>query len=333
MDAQFHAERRTGLGGSDLGAILGLNPWRTPFEVWQEKTGRADPFEGNLQTRFGAYAEEFVAQEYSARTGRAVQRYTGMLRHPEAPVIGHIDRLVVPDGAKRASHQREIRTDLGLEAKTAHALAASRGDEWGEDGTDQVPSSYLVQSAAYMALTGCPRWDLACLFGNSDFRIYHLSRDLELESMLLDEASRWWRDHVVADVPPDPLSEAEARQRWSRHTEGKAIELSMEQAELLRRYAALKAQERLLEKEIQAARDLLMPALADADEIVINGQKVATYRANKAGSRTDWQSVAEDLFREFDLEEDFRCNTINSHTIITPGARVLRIAKTLEQTA
>ncbi|NCC28918.1 MAG: hypothetical protein EOM22_12450 [Gammaproteobacteria bacterium] len=333
MTADFHAERRTGLGGSDLGAILGLNPYRTPFAVWQEKTGRSEPFEGNLQTRFGTYAEEFVAREYSERTGRKVQRYTGMLRHPEAPIIGHIDRLVISDGAKVAAHRGEIRTDLGLEAKTAHALAASRGDEWGEDGTDQVPAAYLIQSAAYMALTGCPRWDLACLFGNSDFRIYHLSRDAELEAMLLDEASRWWRDHVVADVPPDPASEAEARQRWSRHTEGKAIELEGETAELLRRYASLKAQKRHLEREIQAARDALMPALADADQILINGSKVATYRANKPGSRIDWASMAQALMGEMDMDEPARLDWQNDYTDITPGARVLRIAKTLEQAA
>ena len=329
MDAQFHAERRTGLGGSDLGAILGLNPWRTPFEVWQEKTGRADPFEGNLQTRFGAYAEEFVAQEYSARTGRAVQRYTGMLRHPEAPVIGHIDRLVVPDGAKRASHQREIRTDLGLEAKTAHALAASRGDEWGEDGTDQVPSSYLVQSAAYMALTGCPRWNLACLFGNSEFRIYHLSRDLELESMLLDEASRWWRDHVVADTPPDPSSEAEARQRWAAHQPGKVLDVDACTADLLREYAAAKAREKAIESEIKAIRDRLIPALADADAVAFGGATLATYRANKASQRTDWPRLAQALMGEMGMDEPARLAWLNDYTEIQTGARVLRLTKEL----
>ena len=62
--ATFHAERLTGLGGSDIGAILGLNPWRTPYQVFLEKTGQAEPFTGNLQTRFGSYAEEFVAREY-----------------------------------------------------------------------------------------------------------------------------------------------------------------------------------------------------------------------------------------------------------------------------
>lgn len=327
MDDQFHAERRTGLGGSDLGAILGLNPWRTPFQVWEEKTGRAEPFEGNLQTRFGTYAEEFVAREYSELTGRRVQRYTGMLRHPEAPLIGHVDRLVIPYGAKIAAHRSEIRTDLGLECKTAHALAASRGDEWGEDRTDQVPSSYLIQSAAYMALTGCSRWDLACLFGNSDFRIYHLARDLELEAMLIDEASRWWRDHIETDTPPDPSSEAEARQRWASHQPGKVLDLDADTADLLREYAAAKAREKALEGEIRAIRDQLIPALADADAVAYAGATLATYRANKAGEKTDWQAAFADATR--DVESDVIERFVKLHTKPTPGARVLRLTKEL----
>lgn len=254
-----------------------------------------------------------------------MQRYTGMLRHPEAPLIGHVDRLVIPEGAKIAAHRREIRTDLGLEAKTAHALASSRGDEWGEDGTDQIPSSYLTQAAAYMALTGCSRWDLACLFGNSDFRIYHMSRDPELEAMLIEEASRWWRNHVVADVPPDPQSEAEARQRWQSHQPGKVLDIDAGTADLLREYAAAKAREKALETEIKAIRDRLIPALADADAVAFGGATLATHRANKAGEKTDWQAAFRDATR--DVEPDVIDRFVQLHTKTTPGARVLRLTK------
>ena len=81
----FHSDRLTGLGGSDIGAILGLSPYKTPVNVWAEKTRRAEPVRETLQMRFGTFAEEFVASEYSAITGRAVQRYTPMLRHPYVP--------------------------------------------------------------------------------------------------------------------------------------------------------------------------------------------------------------------------------------------------------
>ena len=325
---QFHADRLTGLGGSDMGAILGLNPYRTSFEVWREKSGRAKPFEGNLQTRFGSFAEEFIAREYSDRTGRQVQRYNSLLRHPTAPLLGHIDRLVVPAGAKRASHKRKIRTDLGLEAKTTHPLAASRNSDWGEPGTDAVPASYLIQCQVYMLLTGCPHWDLAVLFGNSDFQIYHLHQDQELGEYIVEEASRWWRDYVVADTPPPPSSELEARQRWPGHTPGKVVDLDEAQAELLRDYAALKRQAKSQEAWEKILRDQLFPVLADADEIRINGQAVATYRANKASDKTDWKALADELLRGFDPDD--RASYLAEYTTTVPGARVLRLGKALE---
>lgn len=326
--AQFTADRLTGLGGSDLGAILGLNPYRTPFQVWSEKSGRSQPFTGNLQTRFGTHAEQFVADEYCDRTGRRVQRYLGMLRHPQAPLLGHIDRLVIPEGKSIASHRREIRTDMGLECKTAHALAASRGDDWGEPGTDAVPASYLIQCQAYMLLTGCPHWDLAVLFGNSDFAIYHLHHDRELAEYIIEESSRWWRDYVVADTPPPPSSELEARQRWPGHTPGKVLDADPTLYTDLTMLARLKAEIRAKEKEEQALKDRILPALADAEVVAWAGKEIMTYRANKASDKTDWKALAERLLQT--VSEALRAQFLAEFTTTVPGPRVLRLGKALE---
>ncbi len=325
----FHAQRLTGLGGSDIGAILGLNPWRTPYQVYMEKIGEAAPFEGNLQTRFGTYAEEFVAQEYCHQTGQRVQRFNAMLRHPTAPLIGHVDRLVVPEGAKRASYRQEIRTDLGLEAKTASAFATGRSSEWGESGTDQVPPAYLVQTAVYMALTGCQHWDIAVLFGNQEFRIYHLHRDMELEAMIHDEASRFWTDHVLARNPPTPSSEAEARQRWPRHSDGRVLEADDETRRLVWALASAKRLLADLGKEEQGIKDKLIPLLADADAVEYGGQSLLTYRSNRDSQKTDWQALANHLLASHPLADI--AAMVANYTHSQPGARVLRLAKDLER--
>ncbi len=325
----FHQDRLQGLGGSDIGAILGLNPWRTPYQVFLEKIGEAQPFEGNLQTRFGSYAEEFVAREYCEQTGRQVQRFKAMLRHQTAPLIGHVDRLVIPEGAKRASHRQEIRTDLGLEAKTASAFATGRGSDWGDSGTDQCPESYLLQAASYMALTGCANWDVAVLFGNQEFRIYHLTRDLELEAMILDEAARFWTDHVIARVPPTPSSEAEARQRWPRHSEGRVLEADDALTVMLQHLADCKRRGKEVADEEQALKDLILPLLADADSVRRGEMSLATYRANKDSQRTDWQKVA--TFLRPMIDDGAYTNIVAGYTTTQPGARVLRLAKDLER--
>lgn len=325
---QFHAERLQGLGGSDLAVILGLNPWKTPFSLWQEKTQRLEPIDETLPMKFGSYVEEFVAREYAERTGQRVQRFNAMLSHPQAPLIGHVDRLVIPDGQKVASYKREIRTDKGLECKTASAFAAGRDSEWGPSGTDQVPPHYLIQSSAYMALTGCAHWDLAVLIGNHDFRIYHLHRDPELESYLLEEADRWWQAHVVADTPPDPQSELEAKQRWPRHAAGKALHATVEVGLQLRQLAQLRADIRALEAREKAVKDTLYPALADAEVIIYGGEEAATYRANKDSQKVDYQGVAVELMTGMDPADQARVMAAYTRTV--PGARVLRLAKSLE---
>ncbi len=98
MDGTFHADRLTGIGGSDLAAILGLSKWRSPYQVWLEKTGRSQPDLSTLPMRWGTYAEEFVAREYAERTGRGVQRYNAMSARPYPPS----PRAVIPSGAPRA---------------------------------------------------------------------------------------------------------------------------------------------------------------------------------------------------------------------------------------
>lgn len=265
--------RRTGLGGSDMGAILGLSPYRTPVDVWAEKTGRSPGQNETLQMRFGTYAEEFVAREYSARTGHEVQRFTSMLRHPVAPLLGNVDRLVIPAGAKIASHRQEIRTDRGLECKTASAFASFNADDWGDEGTDLIPASYLVQCATYMALTGCTFWDLAVLFGNQEVRVYNLTRDKELEDEIIARASEWWDRHVVADVPPEPVNEADIKRLFPR-TNGTTIDAD----ETLLHWAAVLQDANKRVGEYSAVADTaklhLLRAMGEAEILCLDGNRI-----------------------------------------------------------
>lgn len=325
---QFLADRRTCLGGSDIGVIVGVCRWKTPYQLWEEKTGRVVDDADSLPMRFGTHAESFVASEYVRSTGRRVERFNAMLRHPSAPIGGHIDRLVIPEGKSRAAVRGRIVTDRGLECKTVGAFAAGRDGEWGPDGGDQIPESYLLQCATYMALTGCEHWDLAALIGNTEVRIFPLRRDLELEAGLIEIASQWWTDHVLADVPPDPTTEAEARQRWRAHQPGKILEVDGPTVDLLKALAAAKAKVKAAEAEEQGVKDQLMPRLADADQIIFQGAPLATFRANRDSVRIDWQGLGGRLLE--DVDEETRAVWLRDYAKNVPGPRVLRLAKSLE---
>jgi predicted phage-related endonuclease len=281
-----------------------------------DKTGRAAPQDETLQMRFGLYAEEFVAKEYSRATGLAVQRYTPMLHHPSAPLLGNVDRLVIPAGQKRASHQREIRTDTLLEAKTASAFSAFRAEEWGEAGTDAVPMAYLVQVATYRILTGCSMADLAVLFGNQEVRIYHLPRDAELEAMIVSTAVEWWQKHVIADVPPDPVCDADVRALYpaSRPITVEADEAIIHHLATLREARhAVKINEGIAD----AAALAIKAAMGEAEALIWNGQTIATWKSARASKKTDWRAVSKAAAVPAGLIKQFTVETLGSRRFLT----------------
>lgn len=135
---EWLALRRQGLGGSDAGAVCGLNPYRTSMDVFADKTG-TDTLEDmdNEAMREGRDLEEYVAQRFSEAAGLKVRRANVMYVSKEHPfMLADVDRLVV--GQKEGI--------VGLECKTASPYSA---DKW-KDG--EVPSHYLAQCYHYMAV-------------------------------------------------------------------------------------------------------------------------------------------------------------------------------------
>ena len=127
--------RKTYIGRSDLGAIVGVSRYKTALDVYLEKTSELSEEVNNDATYWGNVLEEVVAQEYSKRTNLPLKTETTLLRHKEHEFLGaNIDRWV---GSK----------EYVLECKTASFMMAR---DWGEEGTDQIPESYIVQVAHYL---------------------------------------------------------------------------------------------------------------------------------------------------------------------------------------
>ena len=128
--------RRTGIGGSDAGAVCGVNPYSSAIKVFRDKTSDNVEETNNEAIRIGHDLEQYVADRFSEVTGLKVRRSNYMYRSIEHPfMIADVDRLVVKE-------------DAGLECKTVSAYNA---DKW-ENG--KTPLHYLMQCYHYMAVTG-----------------------------------------------------------------------------------------------------------------------------------------------------------------------------------
>ena len=336
---EWLAARKLGIGGSDIAAVLGISKFKTPFALWMEKTGRADQqHDAAAEERmyWGNALEDAVARRYAELHDVKIQKINTILRHPTVPIAqASIDRAVVVPGSRARWDEKAGRL-LGasriLEVKTANAFAASNADEWGEAGSDMVPAAYWVQVQWYLGITGLPFADLAVLFGGQKYREYIIHSDAGLFADMLDEANGWWQRHIIEDIPPEPQSEAEARQRWGHHNPGKTIGLPADLADQVRQYERIKADIKALEDQAQRLRDAFVPALADADTIYgPDGQVLATYRANKPSQKTNWKAAADEIKgwvigQQIDGGVDAVRDIIDRNTTETPGARVLRIA-------
>jgi len=179
--------RRKGIGGSDAAAVCGLNPYKSPLEVYLEKIGEIDPPEDNEAMYWGRKLEDIVAQEFSERTGLKVRRVNSILQHKEVPfMLANLDRVIVGN-------------DEGpgvLECKTSSAFKLK---DW-----EEVPLMYQLQVYHYLAVTGYKYAYLAVLIGGRIFKTFRLDRDEEIIANLIKIESDFWHNHVLAGVMPEP---------------------------------------------------------------------------------------------------------------------------------
>jgi len=277
INQDFSVDRSKYIGGSDIGAILGLSRFKTPLEVWMEKTGKETTKIDSLPLRFGSFAEEFVASEYSRATGFELLHDESIYLHPQHSYMSaHIDRFVM-----EVSSSSPTRI---LECKTASPFTAS---EWGEVGSDEVPMSYLCQCIWYMAITGIDKTDLAVLFGNSDFRIYEIARDQALEELVIAKATTFWNECVLKDIPPPVQSEADCQTLFSKGDPAKSIEAKEETLELTKRLQLLNREIDIREEEISSIKQSIMNQMGEAELLAYQGRTLATWKAPKPSFRLD----------------------------------------------
>jgi len=269
--------RKKGIGGSDAAAVAGLNPWKSPFAVWMEKTGQIEPEEPGEAAYWGTILEDIVTQEFSKRTGMKVRRRNAILQHPDFPwMLANIDRMIVGE-------------NVGLECKTTSAYNAK---EW-ED--DEVPAQYLVQVQHYMAVTGAKSWWLAVLIGGNRFLYKRVDQDEELIQQLIEIERDFWENHVVPGIPPEmDGSSASTEFLKKMYPEGKpnTIDLPSEAGELIESLDLLNEELKALEMRKAECENRLKAMLGES-EIGKFGDRLVTWKNIKT-SRFDSKAFAKD---------------------------------------
>lgn len=289
--------RRKGIGGSDVAAILGLSRYRSPLDVYAEKTSEEPPEDKPSESaHFGTLLENVVAKEFADRTGMKVQRVNKMLRAGERDwMIANLDRAVVnpeiagnvrvQDEQRQAETNRMLTTDAILECKTASAFIA---DQWGESQEAEIvsgkvvtehkiPIYYETQVQWYMGITGAQVCYVAVLLGGQDFRIYAVNRDDDVIKALQEQCHEFWTEHVLKKVPPAPATQEEVQKLFTKD-DGEMIEATNEVATDIGELRTLNEKIKQLEGEQKVVKDRICAALGEKTGFTIAGEKACTFK-------------------------------------------------------
>jgi putative phage-type endonuclease len=301
-------DRTKFIGGSDAAAILGVSPWKSAFQLYQEKVG--------------ALVEEITPakQRIFARGHRWEPVVVEMLID-ELQDRGHDVKIIARNARYQDSEFPFLACELDLELmvdgeefngeiKTVHPFAAK---DWGEQGSDEIPIYYIAQVMHGLMIKPRRRCIVAALIGGDDLRIHNVERDEETISGIRAKELAFWQ-RVQDRNPPNPQTADDVRWLYAKDA-GTVAEADDELMRLVGELYYLKNSAKLAENEIDKVSTQIKLAMGDAAILVYEGKVIATWKNNKPSQKTDWRAVVDEHRPPMSL--------IERHTKIVAGNRPL----------
>lgn len=265
---QWLDERRKGIGSSDVALLMGVSEYGSEYELWLDKTGRAEHQEQTEAMRRGNWLEPHVVEFFSEQTKLVVRR-CGLVEHKETPILRATpDRLTADGGC--------------LEVKTIGSWAKV-GAEWRHGG---IARHAYVQGQWQLMVTGRTHvWFAAYTIDQEPQIRGPVERDDALIDRMRKRAHVWWDSYIDTDTPPpvdlDTITDEEIALRWPTAQPGTAVEAEWPAylRQMLLERAELKAAEKAA-KDRAAEIDKALRVMAGEHEALLLGPRpVVTFKS------------------------------------------------------
>ncbi|WKX70025.1 YqaJ viral recombinase family protein [Streptomyces sp. XD-27] len=290
---QWLAARRTGVGGSEVAAVLGMSRYASSLEVYLDKVGEMPldwPQSPELAEAafWGLAHEPTIAAEFARRTGLRVVEGPGMLANVERRwMLANVDRYVLDEGESTPSSLLEIKT------RSAFQL-----DEW----LLGVPDQPALQTHWYLAVTGYAHAHVAALLGGNRLIIHRVERDEQLVEHLVQLVGDFWQ--CVQDRTPPPVDGSEATEELLGHlykvkTDAVTVADPAEVLPLLERRRELKARAARTADELREVDNQLKATAGEAEVVKVQGTVAYTYRQNGPLAAKRFAAAHPDLARQY----------------------------------
>ena len=256
--------RRQGIGGSDVAAIMGVSPFATLRDLYNDKCGSPDVIQTEdnwVAKEVGHRLEDLVAKIFSYKTGYKVFAVRKLFRHPfHSFMQANVDFFVeLPDGSIAI-----------LECKTTNYNSK---EKW-NDGA--VPVNYEWQCRHYMAVMNLSCAYIACLYGNNEneFVYRRIDRDEVIEADMIEMEAHFWNEYVLGRIEPpytesgDLVLESIRRHYGELDPTVDAVILPTSMAVKLEQYLDLAAQKSLLSQQIKELDEQMKIAYAPIVDVM-----------------------------------------------------------------
>jgi putative phage-type endonuclease len=290
---QWLESRQKGIGGSDVAALLGLNPWRTALDVYYSKVlklSQKDVEEDqatNERCKRGSIAEQNIIDNYIADCHCDVITDIDTFVHPEYPfLLGNVDAMRADD-------------NVVIECKTVGGYP----DQW----QGEIPLYYKTQCAHYAMLTNAKRVDLAAMFDRWTFRIFVYERDAEFEAKILQACVDFWQNYVLKKIPPPMMSANDSQ--YIPIEKDSVIKANDTIISNVIQIKALQEQQKALNDHIEQIKVNVMNYMQSHEILTdVEGNTLVTWK-NTTQNRLDSKKIKEvnpELYQQYSKKSSFR---------------------------
>ena len=318
--------RRTGVTASEIAAICGLNPWKSPGDIWAEKLGLKEEWAGNEDTERGNELERALV----SWTGRRLQRLATFNVETYRSKKEEL-ALATPDGFLLADEPRESPKPIATVEVKAPSWRTAKDWEDPSQDPEGCPKYYLTQAMWQAGVLELPE---AIVSGLVDGRlwVYRLPFSEELYQAMLSKAKAFW-GYVEAKEPP-PVEPGQSTD-WVGQVYREQVDKDLiEPPQEARQDAIHAAQTYLVAREqmsrakldMEASKGYLCALIEQHQGLSLQGWK-CTWKQGSPKKEVDWEGIALKAMGNLagivpELEMD---KWIVKHTKMKPGFRTFNL--------
>lgn len=285
IDENYLLRRKQGIGGSDIAAILGIDRFRTPLDVYLDKIGESK-IEDNEEMESGRMLEDTIIRWHENRY--KTYKYAP-INHNLLP-ISHKTKdyfLATPDRLIFAPEKSIDDNDLNSLIEEAQGIAEIKNTSI---NIEEPFDSWICQLQWYMYILQKNYGEVVWLSQGTKLRYTKFEYNSTLVEYMIDAANNFWENNVMKKIPPEPININDIKKYYKQSIEGKLVEGNDEIFRMVLEASNLKKEISTLESELETIEESIKLFMKDAEGIIYNGELIATFKSVKPAPYFDTQA-------------------------------------------